>query len=120
MTTKTPSVGQLLRADMDAALARAARDLGTPLEWSEIERHTLALAATAADRYEELRRLWVAELNRPEPRATSAANLAGELRLTEKAVVDLLMRVNLGTGPAKSERHQRAARSRWNPVQAHG
>ena len=38
-----------------------------------------------------------------EPQATSAANLAGELRLTETAVVDLLMRVNLGTGPAIRE-----------------
>jgi hypothetical protein len=117
--TKTP-VGQQLLADMDAALARSSRDLGTALEFSEIEHHTLALAAAAADRCEELRRLWVIELNRPEPRATSAANLAGELRLTEKAVIDLLVRVNLDTGPAKSDRHQRAARSRWNPVQAHG
>jgi hypothetical protein len=43
--TKTPSAGQQLQADMDAALARAARDLGQPLEFSEIERHTLARAA---------------------------------------------------------------------------
>ena len=34
--------GEQLRADMDAALARAARDLGQPLEFSEVERHTLA------------------------------------------------------------------------------
>jgi hypothetical protein len=115
---KTLSAGQQLRADMDAALARAGRDLGTELEFSDVEKHTLARAASAADRCEQIRRLWQAELDRPEPRATSAANLAGELRLTEKAVVDLLTRVTLGTGPAKSDRHQRAARSRWNPVQA--
>lgn len=42
---ETPSAGQQLQADMDAALARAARDLGQPLEFSEIERHTLARAA---------------------------------------------------------------------------
>jgi hypothetical protein len=92
--------------------------IGPLLASTEPLGHTLALASTAADRCEELRRLWEFELNRPEPRATSAANLAGELRLTEKAVVDLLVRVNLGTGPAKSDRHQRAARSRWTPVQA--
>jgi len=116
--TKTPTAGQQLRADMDAALARASRDLGQPLEFSEVERHTLARAAAAADRCDELRRLWEAELSRPQPRATSAANLAAELRLTEKAVVDLLARVNLGVGPAKSERHQRAAHARWHTLQA--
>jgi hypothetical protein len=118
--TKTLSAGQQLRADMDAALARVARDLGQELEFSEIELHTLTRAASAADRCEQIRRLWEAELDRPEPRATSAANLSGELRLTEKAVVDLLTRVTLGTGPAKSDRHQRAARARWKPVKAHG
>jgi hypothetical protein len=49
----------------------------------------------------------------PEPRLRSVVALAAEARLTEKAAVDLVARVNLGLGAAKSPRHVRAARTRW-------
>ncbi|WP_460355328.1 hypothetical protein [Mycobacterium sp. ZZG] len=39
--------------------------------------------------------------------------LAAEIRLTEKAAVDLVARVSLGLGAAKSPRHVRAAQTRW-------
>jgi hypothetical protein len=38
MTTKNPSAGFRLRADLDAALARASEELGRPLEFDEAER----------------------------------------------------------------------------------
>lgn len=44
--------------------------------------------------------------------------LAAEARLSEKAAVDLVARVNLGLGEAKSPRHVRAARVRGIPAQA--
>jgi hypothetical protein len=115
MTTKTPSAGRKLRADLDAALDHARKDLDRPnLEFDEAERHIIDQAAAAADRGEELRALYRAELVRkPEPRLRTVVALAAEARLTEKAAVDLVARVNLGLGAAKSPRHVRAAQTRW-------
>jgi hypothetical protein len=48
---------------------------------------------------------------------TSAAvlvKLSAEMRACEKAAVDLVSKVNPDVGEAKSARHQRAARSRWD------
>lgn len=113
MTTK-PSAGRKLRADLDAALERAERDEGRTLEFSEAEQLILASAAKTADRVEELRRLWQAELSADNPRPTIVVKLSAEIRLCEKAIHDLVARVNLGSGPVKSERHQRAVRYRWD------
>jgi hypothetical protein len=114
MTTKTPTAGQRLRADLDAALAHAGEELGRQLEFDEAERHVIAQAVAAADRAQEMTVLYRAELARkPEPRPTVLVKLAAEIRLSEKAAVDLVARVNLGLGAAKSPRHVRAARTRW-------
>ena len=43
--------------------------------------------------------------------------LAAEARLTEKAAVDLVARVKLGLGAAKSPHKVRAARTRWQAQQ---
>ncbi|MDT5101291.1 MAG: hypothetical protein QOC76_5028 [Mycobacterium sp.] len=48
-----------------------------------------------------------------------AVKLAAEIRLCEKHVVDLLARVNPEPGQAKSDRHVRAARSRWDRDPVH-
>jgi hypothetical protein len=40
--------------------------------------------------------------------------LSAELRLLDKAVVDFVNAVNPDVGPAKSVRHQRAVRARWD------
>jgi hypothetical protein len=114
MTTKTPSAGTRLRADLDAALAHASEQAERALEFDEAERHVIDQAAAAADRADELRALYRAELARqPEPRPRTVVALAAETRLTEKAAVDLVARVNLGLGAAKSARHVRAVQTRW-------
>lgn len=110
-STGTP--GDQLRADMAAALDHAAAEAGRPLEYDERETRTIEHAAAAADRAEQLRALWDAELA-GDTRASVAVKLAAEIRLCEKHVTDLLARVNPGPGQAKSEQHQRAARARWD------
>jgi hypothetical protein len=114
MKVRTPSAGERLRADLDAALAHAGKEFGRELEFDEAERHVIEQAADAADRAEEIGSLYRAELARdPEPRLRSVVALAAEMRLQQKQAVDLVARVNLGLGAAKSPRHVRAARTRW-------
>jgi hypothetical protein len=74
-TMTTTSAGQQLRRDLDAALAHAAREAATPLEFSEIEARLIDSAAAAADRVAELRALWAAELA-GNTRATVAVKLS--------------------------------------------
>lgn len=105
--------GARVKADLAAALARAARELGRPLEWSEAEAQAIDAAVRAADQAQVLREMFAAELA-DQARPAVAVKLSAELRLLDKAVVDLVARVNPGVGPAKSERHVRAARSRWD------
>jgi acyl-CoA reductase-like NAD-dependent aldehyde dehydrogenase len=113
MTTKTPSAGQKLRDDLAAALRHASEELGRQLEFDEAELHVIEQAANAADRAEELTRLYKVELGKPEPHITALTKLAAEIRFSEKAAIDYVARVNLGLGAAKSPRHVRAARTRW-------
>ena len=69
MKANTPSAGARLRADLDAALAHAGEGLGRAMEFDEAERHVIDQAAEAADRAEQIRALYRAELTRqPEPR----------------------------------------------------
>ncbi|MDV3130009.1 hypothetical protein M1247_34255 [Mycobacterium sp. 21AC1] len=105
--------GDQLRADMARAIQHAAAEAGRPLEYDEREARTIEHAAAAADRAEQLRALWAAELA-ADTRASVAVKIAAEIRLCEKHVTDLLARVNPGPGQAKSEQHQRAARARWD------
>jgi hypothetical protein len=113
MSTSTPSAGARLRADLHTALARAAEEVGHALEFDEAEAHTIEQAAHAADRAEQIRALYEAELASPDPRPRTVVALAAEARLSEKAAVDLVARVSLGLGAARSPRHVRAAQTRW-------
>jgi hypothetical protein len=99
--------------DLDSALQRASKDLGQPLEWSEQELATLERACATADRAEVLRARFDAE-QEGGGKPTELVKLSAELRLLDKQVIDLIVRVNPDLGPAKSDRHQRAARSRWD------
>jgi acyl-CoA reductase-like NAD-dependent aldehyde dehydrogenase len=108
------TAGDALRDEMASALAHAVREAGRPLQFDERENLTIESAAAAADRAEALAALWTAELASGEVRASVAVKIAAELRLCEKHVADLLARVNPGPGQAKSDRHVRAARSRWD------
>jgi hypothetical protein len=112
MTPKL-TAGRRLRADMDAALQRAGDALGQRLEWDETEEMMLARAASAADRAEELRDAYAAELA-GEARSTSLTRLSSEIRALDKQTVDLVRSVHIGVGVPKSSQHQRAAQSRWD------
>lgn len=110
--------GRRLRFDLDQALEHASREIGQTLQWSEHELQVIERAATAADRSEVLGRLWKKELA-GEARRTVLIKLAAEQRAQDKAVVDLIARVNPGVGPARSERHARAgSRCRDGPSRA--
>jgi hypothetical protein len=69
------------------------------------------------DRAEALRTLLADELA-SERRPSVAAKVAAELRQQEKHVTDMLARLSLGTEPAKSAQHQRAANARWQRREA--
>lgn len=111
----TPKItpGRRLRADLDLALKRASQDLGQPLEWSEQELATIDRACATADRAEVLRARFD-EAQQSDGSPADLVKLSAELRLLDTQVVDLVVRVNAGLGPAKSERHQRAAGTRWD------
>lgn len=110
MSTKT--AGQRLRETFDEALDQASQQLGKRLTWDEHELQALAAAASAADRRDELQRVYRDELA-GEQRPPALVKLSAELRLLDKAVADHLGRVRIGVGVAKSERHQRAVNARW-------
>ncbi|QZH66926.1 hypothetical protein K6L26_04375 [Mycolicibacterium farcinogenes] len=97
---------------MDQARAEASRELNTKLEWSEHEQQIIDRAVTAADRSEALGRLWKQELDGGAS-ASVLVKIAAEQRAQDRAVIDLISRVNPGLGTAKSERHARAAQPRW-------
>ncbi|CDM76133.1 hypothetical protein MMARE11_19860 [Mycobacterium marinum E11] len=105
--------GARLRFELDQALERAGREAGQNLEWSEQELQVIDRAAAATDRAAVLGRLWKKEVA-GEAQPAVLVKLSAELRACERAAVDLVARVNPGIGPAKSDRHQRAARSRWD------
>lgn len=107
------TAGERLRADMDAALASEAKASGKSLEWTEAEQHHLAAAARTADRIELLQRQLAAETS-GDNRPTVIVKISAELRALDKAVGDHLSCVTVGTGRAKSEKHQRAVRARWD------
>jgi hypothetical protein len=113
MAATTICAGQKLRADMARAQEHAAREAGRPLMFDERETLAIDSAPAAADRAEQLRALWDAELA-GEARPSAVIKIAAELRLLEKHVTDLLAKVNTEPGQAKSDRHVRAARSRWD------
>jgi hypothetical protein len=109
---RRPRAGRELRAQLDKALAAASRELGGQLEWSEVELVIIDRAVAAADRAEELRRVYDGHLAAGE--TALAVKVSAELRGCERAVIDAVGKVHMGLGQAKSERHVRAARSRWD------
>jgi len=114
----TKTVGQRLRADLTAALAHAGQEQGRNLEWSEVERDIIERAADTADRAQELAELWTQE-RAAGAGAITVVKISAERRYCDKAVVDFVARLSFGLGPAKSERHQRAVRSRWERDAVH-
>lgn len=119
MTPKL-TAGRRLRAEVDAMLDRARVELGEPdLSWDERESDALTRACATADRVEVLQRAFDAEVG-GEGRPAVLAKISAEMRALDRQVVDLVAKLNPGVGPAKSERHQRAAQSRWTPKVVRG
>ncbi|TWS20645.1 hypothetical protein FK529_04695 [Tsukamurella asaccharolytica] len=105
--------GRKLRRRLDAALAAEASRLGRTLVWDDRELEYLALAEGAADRRADLLALLAAE----QAGAAGTAlivKLNTEIRAQDRALVDLLGRIHIGEGPAKSVRHQKAVQVRWD------
>lgn len=83
--------------------------------WDEAETVALERAGETADRAERVRKLLDTELRKDDPNAALYVKLSAELRALDRLVVDLVAKLNpSGEGPAKSERHQRAANARWS------
>jgi hypothetical protein len=118
-TTKTPAAGEKLRADLDAALEHASRECGQKLQFDEREQFIISMAAEAADRAVMLRQRLNTELA-GKSSADAVAKLAAELRLTERAAVDLAMKAQIGVGIAKSPRHVAAGKARWRSAATPG
>jgi hypothetical protein len=113
---RNPQAGKKLRAELDELLARVSTEKypGQPaLVWSEQEAQIIDRAAAAADRAEVLGWLWQQEMDGNTSAAT-LVKLSAEMRACERAAVDLVSKVNPDVGEAKSDRHQRAARTRWD------
>ena len=79
-----------------------------------MEEEAIDAACSAADRAEQLQQVYDAELASDDPRPTTLARLSAEIRHCERQSLQMLERVQLTPEPAKSPRHRRAARARWN------
>ena len=90
-----------LRRRMDAELAAG-------MEWTGAELELLDAAGRAADRRGELQALWAGA-----EEATVKVRLSAEIRMLDKEIRECLARLAPSGEPVKSERHTRAARSRW-------
>jgi hypothetical protein len=111
-SNSTNGAGAQLRKTLEDALDRQSKVIGRTLEWSEDEQAMLEAACNAANRAEDMRNLYAAERS-GENRATILVKLSAELRMLDRQIVELVARINVGLGPAKSARHQRAADARW-------
>lgn len=109
------AAGKRLVDSMNAALARTSTEAGQALVWSEQEEAALERAGETVDRAEQVRKLLASALKSEDPNPSVVVKLSAELRMLDKLTVDLLGNLNPdGEGPAKSARHVRAARSRWD------
>jgi hypothetical protein len=103
--------GRELRARLDQALRVASLELGHAVEWSEREQVIIDRACAAADRGEQLERIYDERLVAGDEPGV-LVELSAEIRACERQVVYLTGKVSLG--PTKSERHVRAVRARWD------
>ena len=83
------TAGHRLRDRFDHALDRTSKQLGKRLVWDEQELEALTAAASAADRCDELQRVYRDELA-GDRRPAMLVKLSAEMRLLERAVGDHL------------------------------
>jgi hypothetical protein len=93
--------------------------LGYALEWSEREQLIIDRACAAANRGEQLERIYDEHLVAGDEPGV-LVKLSAEIRACERQVVDLTGKVSLGLTPPKSERHERAVQARWDRRDAVG
>jgi hypothetical protein len=92
-------------------------DEGLPrgVEWTASERAVCALIEDSTDLVETLKALLATEVARPEPAAHRCCELAGEIRQAQAAIAKMTASLDPEmVREPKSERHQRAAYSRWH------
>lgn len=107
------AAGRRLVDDQHEALRRAGEEAGVALVWSETEEAALERAGQTVDRAERLRKVFDDEM-RGDAHPAVLVKISGELRQLDRQVIALLAQLNPeGEDTPKSERHQRAARSRW-------
>ena len=92
------TAGEQLAARYAEALARASREHGRQLEWTEAETVALAKAIESADRAERVKALLDAELAQRKPSPSVVTKLSAEWRLLNKAQMDYVWRLNPGLG----------------------
>ena len=101
------------RRVLDALEARRIElesEHGETFEWDEREQVVLRMLGDAIDRKETLKRQF-ADADKP----STAAKISAELRQLERTISEQLGRLDLeGAGEVKSQRHQKAARTRWD------
>jgi hypothetical protein len=111
------SAGQRLRRSLDSELRKAAKTQGVILVWSPAEVAAIATAVRAADYAEVLQARFDSAAAADAEDAAAASVLvkvSAELRLLHRLVADMVARLQFGPGKAKSERHVRSARTRWD------
>lgn len=115
MANRAKTAGERLRADLDAALARVAKERhgdSEALSWDERERFHLAAAEAAADDAERL----AERLTDPDLDAATLVRLSSERRLLLKTAGEHVERLSIWGEIPKSEQHVRAGQSRMRSV----
>lgn len=82
-------------------------------EFDEYELEALDAAAAAADRGEQLQQVYDDALASGTAKETTLVRLSAEIRHCERQALQMLDRVRVTPEPVKSERHKRAADTRW-------
>ncbi|MGV0699147.1 hypothetical protein [Mycolicibacter sinensis] len=110
------TAGEQLRADIDAAVARASAELGQPLRFDEREARAVAAAVRAADTIALLERLMAAEAATEAPNTSVITKMAAEARQQDRHLGECLARLDLPSWAVKggkSPRHAAMAQARW-------
>lgn len=104
---RTPkTAGKRLISALNAAIPDGS-------EWTEAEQVTLGLLEDAADRVAVLKRLFDAEVCKPEVSTRRVTELTAELRQHEVNIQKWVAGFDLDMARVKSTRHQHAANVRW-------
>jgi hypothetical protein len=110
------TAGKRIRRTLDKALLTRN---GKTASWVETELVVLDLIESAADRAEQLRSLFAAEMVKPEISTRRVTEVAAEIRQCEANVAKMVASLDpkAQREQHKSPQHQAASNSRWHPPQ---